>query len=224
MLARARPLAGEAVPVSEAYARVTASAVRAAVDLPPFRSSAMDGYAVRAADVPGRLPVVDRIAAGRPAERDLGAGEAMAISTGGVVPDGADSVVPIEYVVQMTTRSTWQELFLLVRMSARAAVMFPPATSWSAPACGSALRSSARSRLRVSPRSRAFVARASSFSRPAASSRSPGEGLRLGQVYDSNGLMLAAALAAEGAEIEELPAVADDESAPSAGARARAGR
>ena len=100
VLARAHPLAAEDVPVWEASARVTAGPVRAVVDLPPFRSSAMDGYAVRGMDLPGTLPVVGKIAAGKPAGRDLDAGEAMAISTGGVVPDGADSVVPIEYVVQ----------------------------------------------------------------------------------------------------------------------------
>src|SRR5690242_4805122 len=60
----------------------------------------MDGFAVRAADTPGRLPVVARIAAGRPAERPLAAGEAMGIATGGVVPEGADAVVPVEYVVE----------------------------------------------------------------------------------------------------------------------------
>src|SRR5439155_24456785 len=70
------------------------------VDLPPFASSAMDGCAVRTADTPGRLPIVARIAAGVPAPRALAAGEAMGIATGGVVPDGADSVVPIEYVVE----------------------------------------------------------------------------------------------------------------------------
>ena len=58
----------------------------------------MDGFAIRAADSPATLPVVGRIAAGRPAERALEAGEAMAIATGGVVPDGADAVVPIEDV------------------------------------------------------------------------------------------------------------------------------
>ena len=70
----------------------------AAVDLPPFPSSAMDGFAVRSEDTPGRLPVVGRIAAGVPAPRALEPGEAMAIATGGVVPDGADAVVPIELV------------------------------------------------------------------------------------------------------------------------------
>ena len=65
----------------------------------------MDGYALRAGDTPGRLPVVFRIAAGVPADRALAAGEAMAISTGGAVPDGADSVVPIEVVVEQDEQS-----------------------------------------------------------------------------------------------------------------------
>src|SRR5262245_58103465 len=97
VLARAAPLPAETVPLWEAAGRVIAEPARAAVDLPPFPSSAMDGFAVRAADVPGALPVVERIAAGSPATRALGVGEAMEISTGAVVPEGADSVVPIEY-------------------------------------------------------------------------------------------------------------------------------
>src|SRR5256886_17682729 len=60
----------------------------------------MDGFVVRAADTPGTLPIVARVAAGRPAPRPLAPGEAMAIATGGVVPDGADSVVPIEVVTE----------------------------------------------------------------------------------------------------------------------------
>ena len=62
----------------------------------------MDGYAVRSADTasaPVVLPVVERIAAGSPAPRSLAAGEAMGIATGGVVPEGADAVVPIEVVL-----------------------------------------------------------------------------------------------------------------------------
>ena len=99
--ARAVVLDAERVPVDEAAGRFLAEDVAAAVDLPPFASSAMDGYALRADDTPGpaagRLPA---IAAGLPAERALEAGEAMAISTGGAVPEGADSVVPIEIVVE----------------------------------------------------------------------------------------------------------------------------
>ena len=64
------------------------------VDLPPFPSSSMDGYAVRAGDTPGVLPIVGHSAAGRPAPRSLGAGEAIEISTGAVVPEGADAVDP----------------------------------------------------------------------------------------------------------------------------------
>jgi len=78
----------------ELAGRVLLADVTAAVSLPPFATSAMDGYAVRAADVPGVLPVVARIAAGSPAERPLAAGEAMAISTGGVVPEGAAAPPP----------------------------------------------------------------------------------------------------------------------------------
>ena len=96
VLARVRPLEPEPIPVAEAAGRVLAEDVAALIDLPPFPSSAMDGFAIRAADVPGELPIVFRVAAGRPAERALEAGEAMEISTGGAVPAGADTVVPIE--------------------------------------------------------------------------------------------------------------------------------
>ena len=100
VLACARPLETEMVPTVAAAGRVLAEDVTARVDLPPFPSSAMDGYALRAADTPGRLPVVFRIAAGVPAERQLAAGEAMAISTGGAVPDGADAVIQLERVAE----------------------------------------------------------------------------------------------------------------------------
>src|SRR4029077_16247113 len=99
VLTHSHALAAEPVPLEDAAGRVTAEDVRALVDLPPFASSAMDGFAVRAADLPATLPIVERIAAGRPAQRALEVREAMAISTGGVVPVGADSVIPIEYVV-----------------------------------------------------------------------------------------------------------------------------
>ena len=57
-----------------------AEPARARVDLPPFASSAMDGFALRSADTPGRFPVVARIAAGSPAPRELQPGEAMVIA------------------------------------------------------------------------------------------------------------------------------------------------
>src|SRR3954453_11237399 len=100
VLERVAPLPSEAVPTAEAAGRVLATDARALVDLPPFPSSAMDGYALRSADTPGTLPVVFRIAAGAPAPRSLSSGEAMGIATGGVVPDGADAVVQHELVVE----------------------------------------------------------------------------------------------------------------------------
>src|SRR5919204_1630668 len=99
VLERAHPLPTERVESAHAAGRYLAHDAHATVDLPPFASSAMDGYAVRAADPPGRLPVTARIAAGSPAAGRLASGQAMAIATGGVVPEGADAVIPIEYVV-----------------------------------------------------------------------------------------------------------------------------
>ena len=96
LLAAARPLPAEPlVPGPSAVGRVLAELVGAGIDPPPFPSSAMDGYAVRAAEAPGPLPIAFRAAAGEnpPA---LPPGSAAGITTGGVVPDGADSVVPVE--------------------------------------------------------------------------------------------------------------------------------
>src|SRR5262249_15516124 len=100
ILERVSALEAEEVELARAAGRVTVEACRAQVDLPPFPSSAMDGFAVRVADLPGTLPVVGRVAAGRPVEEPLVPGAAVGIATGGVVPEGADAVVPIEYVVE----------------------------------------------------------------------------------------------------------------------------
>src|SRR5712691_6117900 len=94
VLKHSRALPPETLALEDAAGRVLAEPAKAVVALPPFRSSAMDGYVVRAADTPGTLPIVFRIAAGTPAPGPLAQGEAMAIATGGVVPAGADAVVP----------------------------------------------------------------------------------------------------------------------------------
>src|SRR5919109_3093271 len=83
VLEQVTPLEGEPVQLADAAGRVLAEPARAAVDLPPFPSSAMDGFALRAAETPGTLPVSFRIAAGRPSPRSLAAGAAMAVATGG---------------------------------------------------------------------------------------------------------------------------------------------
>ena len=213
VLARAHVLASEAVPVQQAAGRVTAEPAQALVDLPPFRSSAMDGFAVRAIDLPGTLPVVAQIAAGRPAARPLVPGEAMAISTGGVVPEGADSVIPIEYVVQHDNSVEIREA---IRPGSNvrprggdvasgdvivgAGVRLGPAQVGALAAAGVAVVACA-CRPRV-----AILATGSELA-------APGDELAPGQIYESNGLMLAASLATVGADIEAFPVVADDESA-----------
>jgi len=101
VLDRVVPLEAEAVALKDALGRVLAEPVTSADAVPGFDNSAMDGYAVRAADTAGadggaRLPVVDESRAGHPAQRRLAEGEAVAISTGAMVPEGADAVVRVE--------------------------------------------------------------------------------------------------------------------------------
>ena len=103
VLAHAAPLAAEEVPLAEADGRVLAAPLKALRTQPPADLSAMDGYAVRAADVasaPARLKVIGEIAAGRPFAAAVGPGQAARIFTGGVVPDGADTVVIQEHTMR----------------------------------------------------------------------------------------------------------------------------
>jgi molybdopterin molybdotransferase len=95
ILAGAEPMPEEMVALDDAYHRVLACDVASLRTQPPQAMSAMDGYAVRATDASlgARLRVIGEIAAGRPFARALGAGEALRIFTGGVMPDGADAVV-----------------------------------------------------------------------------------------------------------------------------------
>ncbi|MGE0034646.1 MAG: gephyrin-like molybdotransferase Glp [Xanthobacteraceae bacterium] len=94
---RVTPVAeGEVVPLVAAVGRVLCKDVVAPIDLPPFDNSAVDGYAVRHADLDTtretRLAIVDRVTAGRAAARALWPGEAVRIFTGAPMPDGADTV------------------------------------------------------------------------------------------------------------------------------------
>ena len=213
VLERARPLPAEAVPLAEAFGRVTAEVVTSAVDLPPFDSSAMDGFALRADETPGVLPVALHIPAGTPAPRGLEPGEAMGIATGGAVPAGADAVIPIEYVVERDNRI---EIANAVPVGANVR-----------PAGGDVGRGDpvvqAGTRLgaaQIGALAAAGVAQVSCARRPRAAVlatgselRSPGEPLGPGQIYEANGAILDAQLRSEGAEVERLPAVADDREA-----------
>jgi molybdopterin molybdotransferase len=213
ILERVVPLPSEEVSLRDAAGRVATTDVESRVDLPPFDSSAMDGFALRAADTPGRLPVVERIAAGRPARRPLAPGEAMAIATGGAVPVGADAVVPIEYVVEHDN-----EVEIPERIEAgadirprggdvRAGEVVVPSGMRLGPAQLGALAAAGVPDIGAAKRPRATVLATGTELRP------PGAELEPGQVYEANGVLLEAQLASAGAEVERLEPVADDEAA-----------
>jgi molybdopterin molybdotransferase len=210
VLERARPLEAERVRLADAAGRVTAEPAVAAVDLPPFASSAMDGFALRAGDTPGRLPVAGSIPAGSPAVRPLAPGEAMAIATGGAVPEGADAVVPVEDVV---THDNHMEVPAPVRQSANvrsrggdvaAGEVVVPRGERLGPAQVGALAAAGVAELAVGRRPRVAVLATGS------ELRAPGEPLGPGQIYESNGLLLAAALGQAGARVELRGPVADE--------------
>jgi molybdopterin molybdotransferase len=210
VLARVTPLNAEMVPVAAAAGRVLAEPAAARVDLPPFPSSAMDGYAVRSADTPGRLRVTGRIAAGAPAASPLGPGEAMGIATGGVVPNGADAVVPIEHVVERDN----EEIDVVALDAGRhvrargsdiraGEVVIEQGVPLGAARLG-ALAAAGVADVRCHLRPRAAVLPTGTELRP------PGVPLRAGEIYEANGLILASQLTGAGAEVERLDAVGDD--------------
>ena len=100
ILASARLLEIERVPLGEAAGRVLAGGIVSDVDMPPFDKSAMDGFACRQADLDGPLRVVMTIHAGQMPERGIGEGECARIMTGAPVPEGADTVVMVEDAAQ----------------------------------------------------------------------------------------------------------------------------
>jgi molybdopterin molybdotransferase len=93
---RVSQLGLERVPFSHALGRVLAEDVVASRDVPEHAKSAMDGYAVRASDLPGTLAVIGEIKAAEQLARAVGKGEAVRIMTGAKVPEGADAVVMAE--------------------------------------------------------------------------------------------------------------------------------
>jgi molybdopterin molybdotransferase len=214
VLAHAVVLSSERVPLSAAAGRVLAAPATSPVDVPPFPSSAMDGYAVRAGDAPGPLEIVGHVAAGRPADEPLASGAAMAISTGGAVPAGADTVVPIEHVVQTDNGSVEIPRDVVAGAHVRprggdveaGEVVLPAGSRLGAAQIG-ALAAVGLEHAVVTRRPRVTVLTTGSELRP------PGAELAPGEIFESNGVMLAAILDRAGADVDVRPAVTDDESA-----------
>jgi molybdopterin molybdotransferase len=205
------------VTLAGAAGRVLADDVVASVSVPPFDNSAMDGYAVRAADVAGAsvqtpvvLPVTADIPAGRVDVPVLGPGTAHRIMTGAAVPVGADAVVHVEATDGGTTTVAIREARPVGSHVRRAGEDVGAGeiglTAGSVLGAGQIglLAALGVTVVRVVPAIRVLVLSTGS------ELVLPGRDLLPGQIYESNGPMLVAAIEAAGAQAELLPFVTDD--------------
>ena len=218
ILARIAPLDATVVPLLNALGAVLAEDAVADRDVPPFRNSAMDGYAVRSADVAAvpdsgtRLRVIGSVAAGAMPEGTVGAGEAMRIMTGAPIPDGADTIVRVEDTDNGTgtvtiTRST--PAGLSVRKAGedmrRGDLVLAKGTVLR-PAELGVLGSIGRSNVRVIRRPNVAVLSTGDELVDIAATPGPG------QIRDANRYSLAAAVRAAGCAAFELGIARDEES------------
>jgi len=213
MLERLRARMPESARLEDALGRILTRDVLSPIDLPPFRNSQMDGYAVRAEDVtsaPLSLPVVGEVAAGPGVPAELKPGTAVKIMTGAPVPDGADAIVPVEdalfandhvsisrgraageYVRDVGSDLAAGEAILL-----RGTVLASRHLAALAAAGVTEVEVAARVRVAVISTGSELAAR--------------GVPLEPGQIFDSNGVALAAAVLATGAEAVLEGRVRDD--------------
>lgn len=216
-----RSPAPETVPLPEALDRCLATDVPAASDLPPFDRSLVDGYAVRCADGLA-LPLGGAVAMGR-AAAPLPAGTAVAVPTGGMVPEGADAVVMQEDVrlaggtVHLGRHARPEENIVRRGADARAGAVVLPAGRRIGPAEIAMLATVGATEVPVWPRLR--VAVLSTGDELVA----PGAPTAPGQVPDSNAPALCAALRRDGAVPTFLGVVPDDRAALEAAVRGALG-
>jgi molybdopterin molybdotransferase len=208
-----RPLPEETVPVAAAHGRVLARDVAAAVALPGFDNSAMDGYAARWAEVqrtPVTLPVADDIPAGRTDVVPLAPGTVQRIMTGAPLPAGADVVVPVELtdgrtdVVEIRdSPAAGTHLRAAGEDIAAGAVALQAGSPLGAAQLGLAAAVGLTS-LPVRRRPRVLVLSTGS------ELVAPGQPLLPGQIYESNSQLLVAAVEDAGGEARRLHFVPDD--------------
>lgn len=215
-----RPTPVEATTLVNARGLVLGEDLRAPLDLPPFANSAMDGYAVRAADLtsfPITLPVGQDIPAGRTDVAPLAPGTAARIMTGAPLPPGADVIVQVERTDGGAERvriesapAPGTHVRTVGEDVHRGDVVLPAGTVIGAPQIGVAA-ALGFARLPLRRPLRALVLSTGT------ELVAPGKALQPGQIYESNAPMLAAALAAIGAEPTVEHFVADDVDALRAG-------
>lgn len=205
------------VPLADALGLALADDVVAPLSLPGFDNSAMDGYAVLAVDVaaasadnPVKLPVAEDIPAGRTDLLTLTPGTAHRIMTGAMLPAGATAVVPVESTDAATDivaifssssegrhiRRAGEDVTAGMTVLSAGEVLSPAALGLAA-ALGFA-------ELKVIPRQRVLVLSTGT------ELVTPGTPLQPGQIYESNAVMLAAALREAGADVTTAPATSDD--------------
>jgi molybdopterin molybdotransferase len=207
VLEAVRPLDAEQVALADARGRVLAEDLTSAVDVPPFDSSAMDGYALVAGPA-AELDVVGESRAGHPSERPVGPGAAIRISTGAAVPAGATAVVPLERTsgdgarieVEETAeganiRRAGEDLRAGDVVLARGTVLGPAELGVAASAGRAELRCARCPRVAVLVTGDELV--------------QPGEPLGAGQIYTSNGFALTAQIEDAGAELVRRETVPD---------------
>lgn len=217
ILAALEPLQPYDQPLLESLHLPICEEIRAPIDLPTFDNSAMDGYAVRFADVatasedhPVHLPVVGEIAAGQTRLFALGPGTAVRIMTGAPVPQGSDAIVPIEWtdggIAQVRIiRAPEPDQHVRHRgEDVRTGDLLLEDGSILGPRQLGLLASVGRAQVRSRPRPRVVILSTG------AELREPGTGLGHDSIYDSNSYMLAAAARSAGALAYRVGIVPDD--------------
>jgi len=204
------PLEAEPVAIDDALDRVLAADLVAAADVPGFDNSAMDGFAVRSAASSGPLRIVGESRAGAPADVALADGEAIRISTGALLPAGADAVVPVEQVREADGTVVATEPAAPGQHVRRAgedlrggAVVLAAGTTLTPGALGIAVGAGAPA-LACARRPRVAILCTGD------ELRAPGAPLGPGEIHNSNAVMLAALAQRAGALVVAARTVRDD--------------
>jgi molybdopterin molybdotransferase len=209
VLVAAAALPAQDVAVADALDRVLAEDVAAARDVPGFANSAMDGFAVRSGPRGRALRLAGESRAGTPAAVALEEGQAIRISTGAVLPAGADAVLEVEHVI-VADGTVELEVDVAAGRNVRPAgddlragqVVLPARTALGPAELGVAVESG-RATVRCARRPALAIVATGDELRP------PGEPLEPGQLHDSNGVTLAALATRAGADVVAVTRAAD---------------
>ncbi len=213
VLGEAAPVPGESVALKDCLGRVTAEEIKSAIAIQPFDNSAMDGYALRAGDTAGespRLRLVGEARAGHPADVPVGEGEAIWISTGAMVPEDANAVLPVEDAAEEGGFLLPQGVVAAGEHIRRAGEDVEAGETLIAPGSriGAAeiavLAAAGLAEVECATRPRVAVLGSGDELVP------PGQPLAPGQIHDSNSFALAALVREAGGEVERLARLPDE--------------